>query len=637
MSVRVTTDGQRVLLRSPFGYKDRAKAVHGAKWDGERKVWTYPLSMDTCRTLRRVFGQELLIAAPLADWARSELKAEQALNRVRSGAESARLDNVYVRTPDLYNAIANRSYQLTGAAVIERAGALLLGDQPGLGKTLQALAALVERGAQRILVFCPRTATRSVWMRETARWAPHITTYVAQGSRAQREKAFGEYWIHGVRQDGSIQSGPKMLICNTEMARVIPERCPDGPLKKCLTGEIKGSHEHEHDVAAWPFLMRGRYDAIVMDESHDSLASRYNVQSKNITQVRYGAMKLRRMLAPNGIALAMSGTPARSKLERFWGTLNWLDPAKFSSFWRFAETHFEVTEGKWGREIGTYDPQAGRKIAVPLDPETFSATLRPYYLARTKADVAQDLPPIQYAGTPINGGDQNYVQIDMEAAQAKAYDEMRAWAETKLGDERLTATGVLAVLTRLRQFALSKGRIVIDPEGEKADRFVPDLPSAKLEWILDFMAEHETGKVVIASSFTAWIELLSEKLAEAGYENMTLTGKTSDRQRAELVRRFQDPDDTARIAIINTKAGGTAITLDAADDMIITDLPWTADDEEQVTDRIHRVSRIHQVTVYRLVSEGTVDAWMAGLTEVQREALRTLRPDRDLLAGAVAH
>src|SRR5262249_49233551 len=154
-----------------------------------------------------------------------------------------------------------------------------------------------------------------------------------------------------------------------------------------------------------PFLMKHRWSAIVMDESHKALATRQNTMSKNISQARYGAMILRKRLWDDGLAIALSGTPARSRLERFWGQLNWLDPEHFSSFGRFAETHLEVSQDGWGRTIGTAD-ENGRLLAVPLDQGAFDRALRPYYLARTKAAVASDLPPIAYAGSPPAGNDQ---------------------------------------------------------------------------------------------------------------------------------------------------------------------------------------------------------------------------------------
>lgn len=623
MTVQVTTDGKRILADIPFRLKGRVKEVAGsrAKWDktvtpNRFICWTYPLTMTTCRELRRVFGAELEILPLLVQWARKELEREAELEAVRTGFEVS-LEHLRDRAPDLALAMDARPYQPAGASFIRSAGQCCLGDQPGLGKTLQTLGALIDSGVRNILVACPRTATRSVWVRETNRWAPTIMPFVAQGTRSEREQA--------MRNFSEIPyPGQKMLIINLEMIRA--KRiwvCKEGPNKGMEWSKhpgLKGSCQemHDHNVRfeyEWPWLMNQQWDAIVMDESHKVLASTKNTMSKSITQARLGAMHLRKTLRQDGIALALSGTPFRSNLTRAWGTLNWLRPDVFGSYWQFAEQFFDVSEDHWGQKTVSQDPR---------DPDAFNAALRPYYLARRKEDVAKDLPPIVYAGTPPEGDEAglNGIWLEMDTKQQKAYDAMKKMGTARLEGGSLSANGVLAEITRLRQFACSYGTAV-------GVEFHPTLPSNKFDWLVEFLEERISagGKVVVASSFTQLIDLFSAELTKMGIKNLTLTGATSDRKRDELVSRFADPDDEYRVAIINTQAGGVAITLDQADDMVILDMPWTADDEQQLVDRIHRVSRVHEVTVYRMFSVGTVDGWMAGLTEGQRATLGVAKQD----------
>jgi SNF2 family DNA or RNA helicase len=598
MSVRATTDGKLILVRFPYSERlvDLIHTVPGARWHKPTTTWRCPLVMGSAYALRRAFGRELEVMPPLSAWARGELDRLAEIQVARS-SERADLPRVRELAPEMALAMASREYQTVGARVMADAGAMLLGDDPGLGKTIQTLGALIEKGSQSILVFCPRTATRSVWAAEVAHWAPHFTVYVAQGSRGQRDGQIAAW---------RLAQSPKILICNLEMMRVVKERCPDGPLNKCKFGGETATHKHEHDIAEWPSLHRLDYDAIVADESHKALATTKNTMSKNITQIRYGAMKLRKRLLPGGLAIALSGTPYRSKRFKIWGTMNWLRPDIFTSYWAYASRNFVIDDsGRYG------SGEVLDRLIVP--DEQWAAELLPYYLGRDKATVAPDLPPIVYAGTPLAGG--NYVVLPMDGKQAGAYSSMKKDAEVTLDSGRLTATGVLAEITRMRQFANAYGRLV---EGRKV---IPAAPSNKLDWILQFMEEHEgsEGKVVIASMFTSMVDLIAAELDGEGYEVLTLTGETSDRDRETLVRRFQDPDDKARVAVINMMAGGVAITLDAADYMVLVDQPWTSDDEKQVVDRIHRVSRIHNVIVYRLVTEGTVDEWIANMTDEQRD------------------
>jgi SNF2 family DNA or RNA helicase len=59
--------------------------------------------------------------------------------------------------------------------------------------------------------------------------------------------------------------------------------------------------------------------------------------------------------------------------------------------------------------------------------------------------------------------------------------------------------------------------------------------------------------------------------------------------------------------MLNTKAGGTSLTLDAADDVILIDSTFNQDDQEQVEDRAHRLSRMHNVTIWNLASTNSID------------------------------
>lgn len=632
MEAIITTDGKRILARIPYANGSGpkwAKKVPGAKadWDktGAKDVflgWAYPLTMDTCRSFRKVFGDELVVLPPLVRWAQSQVEVEQKIEDAREELISeATFALLADEAPDLIKAMRNRPYQIAGASAILAARNFILGDDPGLGKTLQTLAALVESDSKTILVGCRKSAMRTVWERETLRWAPGIATFVAQGSRAEREAVMEEFaafptTIPGVR---------KMLIINIEMVRAKRlEVCPDADAKgKCPYTEWTRPRDHKHSFefdATWPFLFSQAWDAIVLDESHNLLASTANYQSKRITQQRYGAVMLQmRCLAPNGLTLALSGTPFRSKLEKAWGTLNWCRPDVFGSYWKWADTHFGVEQGAYAKIVG-----GGAKVLKPKDEEAWDRMLRPHYLKRTKAVAAPDLPPIMYAGTPLednpDGG--NYVQLEMDGEQERIYRQMEADAEAELEGRTITATGTLPEITRLRQFANASGAL---GDGRTV---LPALPSNKLEWLIEFMQEREgTGaKVVVASSFTAIVELAAATLRKEGFEVLTLTGATSDRDRSDLVARFQDPSDSLQVVCLNRIAGGESITLDAADEMVVLDQPWISDQDEQLTARIHRVSRIHQVIIYRLISTGTIDEWMASLTDDQREAVAKASP-----------
>src|ERR1039458_1715943 len=119
--------------------------------------------------------------------------ADPELERLRAGASND-LPRLNEQCPELALALHRRPYQLSGAAFILRARRCLLGDQPGLGKTYQAIASIVESGAQRVIVIAPKTSLRSVWQRKINELAGETAiTYLAEGPRAQRQNTIAAF------------------------------------------------------------------------------------------------------------------------------------------------------------------------------------------------------------------------------------------------------------------------------------------------------------------------------------------------------------------------------------------------------------------------------------------------------------
>jgi SNF2 family DNA or RNA helicase len=213
----------------------------------------------------------------------------------------------------------------------------------------------------------------------------------------------------------------------------------------------------------------------------------------------------------------------------------------------------------------------------------------------------------------------------MDDKQAKAYEEIQRKAQAELEGGILMTTGVLAELIRLKQFAGSHGKMV-------GDHFTPSLPSNKFEWLVEFLDERgidksihpeatgkvtdnalaELPKIVVASQFSQLIDCFAEGLAKEGILTHKFTGNTSDKDREYVKNDFQnDPKSPVRVLLLTTTAGGVALTLDAADDLVILDETWNTSDQEQLEDRLHRLSRIHQVTIWNVRSRGTIEEHIA--------------------------
>jgi len=242
-------------------------------------------------------------------------------------------------------------------------------------------------------------------------------------------------------------------------------------------------------------------------------------------------------------------------------------------------------------------------------------------LRRTKAEVLPELPPKSYGGALLDPLDENSpvgVWLEPLPSQKRQIaqleqDGLLTNPGTDEGEEVLV-NGTLAEYTRSKQLANTVHEIV---NGELR----PTLESPKYEWLLGLLDQLDGGKLVVASQFTSFLKVVARGLTDAGYKVCLLTGETAQSKRADMVKRFQETDEI-QVFMLNTKAGGVALTLDAADFLVLLDETTVPDDQAQVEDRIHRASRMHNVTIYYLRTLGSLDeeiAWIAAARmDVQR-------------------
>jgi SNF2 family DNA or RNA helicase len=610
--VKIEKVGKRIYLRSPWepGMPDRCKSISGARWSPKSKAWTYALDLEVCRMLREEFGDELQIGSELWDWASRERARERALSDMLRTLKENPMDHLEIPTrvgetsEILSEALRSRPYQIPGARYLARARTALLADQPGLGKTIQTLAGLVEGLPEggRVLVLAPKTAVNTTWAEEIKKWMAdyepgYTVTSLASLTPAKVQSALVEY----MQEDSIFGKGEfHFLLANAEMVRIVSEKkCPK-KVEPCngMNEFCDAADKHKGSlVPRLPQLFQTEWDAIVADETHKWLINSI-ARAKGVSQVGLGFAKL--PLKDGGMKVALSGTPLKGKKYNLFGTIHWLRPQVYTAKWAWIERYFVVDEDGYGRTIGDLRPE--RK-------EAFYRALNTMMLRRTKKEI-RDLNPDWMPPEKIY----HDVWVDMDPKQAKAYKAIELSGEAEIKGGLLDTKGILSEFTRMKQFASCYGKM-------ESGKFVPDLPSAKFDWLMEFLEARgiESGgdlsddvrKVVIASQFTSMINLWAKELKSKRIACYTLTGATKDRDRSAQVKAFQDVDHV-RVFLINTNAGGASITLDAADDIVLMDETWVPDEQEQVEDRVHRASNVkHQVDVWYVRARGTVEEAIA--------------------------
>ncbi|KAF1346725.1 SNF2 family DNA-dependent ATPase domain-containing protein [Delphinella strobiligena] len=160
-------------------------------------------------------------------------------------------------------------------------------------------------------------------------------------------------------------------------------------------------------------------------------------------------------------------------------------------------------------------------------------------------------------------------------------------------------------------------------------RFVTDSGKlAKLDQLLKQLKE-SGHRVLLYFQMTRMIDLMEEYLTYRNYKYCRLDGSTKLEDRRDTVAAFQSSPDIF-VFLLSTRAGGLGINLTSADTVIFYDSDWNPTIDSQAMDRAHRLGQTRQVTVYRLITRGTIEE------RIRKRALQKEEVQRVVISGGAA-
>ncbi len=227
-----------------------------------------------------------------------------------------------------------------------------------------------------------------------------------------------------------------------------------------------------------------------------------------------GARVLRRLRANH--LLCLTGTPLENHLGELWTHFDFLMPGFLGNARSFAQ--------RWRKPI--------EENGETLRAELLARRVRPFILRRRKDDVAPELPP----RTTITE------RVALQGRQRELYEAVRTGADKQVRRvlERQGFEGglitILDALLKLRQ-------VCCDPRLVKGLPDASGMESAKLDRLAELLPPlvAEGRRVLVFSQFTGMLDLAGQRLDALRLPWLALTGATAPRQRASVVRRFQDP------------------------------------------------------------------------------------------------
>lgn len=589
VSVDLDKSGSHILINAEWRYKELCKMLPGSSWSTDDQVWRLPLSWSSCLALRSTFRDELEIGASLTEWATNELNT-----RISPSMALRELED-YEGDQDLF------PHQRAGVAYLATAKRALLADEPGLGKTAQAIRAikkLHENGEPvfPVLVVCPNTLKKN-WKREIEKWWPERTVQIIKGTAAQRKKQF----------EVAKESNIDFIIINWESLRTHSRLAPYGSVALTRCSACGG---HDESVSENRCEVHQRelngidFNTVVADEIHRSKEPK-SKQTRALWSAT-GDAKIR---------FALTGTPIANNVVDLWPILHWLSPKDWPSKTKWIE-----------RMIDTMLNAFGGMLVVGVKPhmqDEFYRTINPHMRRMLKAKVLPWLPEVMNERR----------DVEMSTKQKKAYEQMRDTmiAELENGDA-LAAPSILTQTTRLIQFASSYAETSINEETGEQKVTLSD-PSCKVDALMDDISSGDFGddSVAVCAVSRQLIELLSAAMTKAKIEHGLITGAQDEDERQKAIDDFQA--GRTKWILFTAQAGGVGVTLTAARRLIMLQRPWSLVDHKQAIDRVHRIgSETHdKIIITDYVTEGTIEERVLQVLETKADNFEQIVRDREQL------
>lgn len=442
-------------------------------------------------------------------------------------------------------------YQVIGANHMAARRRILLADQPGLGKTAQAIGACEINKNERVLVICP-ASLRKNWERE-----------------------FGKFQTRLIAHQFEQYPGSGVAILNYDR------------LKK---------HEAELRAIQW--------DCVIFDECH------YLKNKKSIrTIIALGDKYNSGIVPPKADLYFLSGTPMTKDPLDLWPIIHALDPlGNVWSYDSYTQEHMGYIKGRPPKN-GSAKPQNLDILMIKLRLNFMLRRMKsdvlkelPPKIIRViridqeknkskKSRLQKDL--FDEENNALNISDKNLI---IEAFRQEAIAE--AESDAAIADNNTSAIVHTAEALRHVRSAMSD----LPLAKERQEHGVSKIPLI-LERIKSFFDDNEKEKLVV---FCAHRVVLQEIVKWSMEENLGpawIDGTVKMDDRDPEVQRFQN-DPTCKIFVGNIQAAGVGLTLTASHYVMLAEQSWIHVLNTQAMDRVDRIGQKETVIVEILVSDG---------------------------------
>lgn len=560
--LRLSHDGARLVLTGEYLDRDVVRTINGAKADGAKR-WTLPASVPTYLEAEMVVKQ---------DQGEIDESAVRWWDGIQTAVESLlALKSADIAVPPAVwgDGITLKPEQEADARFLSAVRQGLVLNSMRTGKSFTMLRTLDLAQAFPALIAVPPSTTFEMERQVRLAFPDRTVTVLSSGMTAtQRKKALSSY-------SDVVIAGHNLIPLH---ARLISY----GGLTAAQRDKerTKGAYEDKE-------LDKHGFAAVVVDEAH-----RMQNPKAAITRALWS-------LGDKATCrLALTGTPAPNSEDELWSLLRFCYPALFPA------------RGKWlDRYVHMVENFFGIKVCRGMKAET-----------REAWDFIFSLMHVRRQRTAGPSVERRVIPVELPKEQLKMYRQLAEHSMTEIGDELVTATDSMSLWHKLSQVAggtpvLSGGEIVS-----------LQMPSAKIDALLDILGENDDKTIVVAES-RLLCDLARSALQDAGHTVVALLGGMKPEERKAACAEFQTGE--ARVIVIN-KAGSEGIELSAAKRTVFLqrsfDLTFNAQAEARNTSAAQLEDSVEIIDIY---AKGTLDEAVREAYVRKDTALHQRLQDRD--------
>ncbi|XP_011883318.1 PREDICTED: DNA excision repair protein ERCC-6-like [Vollenhovia emeryi] len=448
----------------------------------------------------------------------------------------------------------------------------LLGDEMGLGKTVEVIAFLAGldcsellshngryRGLGPTLVVCPATLMEQ-WVMHFHEWWPFFRVVVLHHS-------------------GGYNGDPESLIESLQTGGI-------------LVTSYNGVLRHKD------LLVSSQWHYVILDEGHKIR----NPQAKVSRAVK-------RFSTPH--RLLLSGSPMQNSLKELWSLFDFILPGKLGTLPIFLEhCAAPITRGGYANATPLQEATA-LQIATML-----KNTITPYMLRRTKTDVKHHLT--------LPEKNEQVLFCSLTDEQKKLYkkylisDDVSFVLHERNNHDGKYRARFLIALSALRKICNHPDLFLytreqdsdedIDLSEEHLEKFGYWKRAGKMTVVRSLLKiwQKQGHRVLLFTQGRQMMHILESLLLREEYTYLKMDGTTVMSQRQQTIHKFNN-NTSYFVFLLTTRVGGLGVNLTGANRVIIYDPDWNPATDAQARERAWRIGQNKQVTIYRLITAGTIE------------------------------